>query len=565
MMKKCISLLLVLSLLIPGLAAAESAAPVYQPGSVIAGLFADAFAGGSVVCADLDLELALNKEKLGIADEDAEMVDAVLEVINTGILSAGAAKSEEGVTLVLSCVYAKEGAQTAANASVRVCLNEEGLYIETSLLPGERVTAKWETVLQMFGADQDTIAQILSLRDVDPNALIAQLEQMMQQALAVANQVGTPYLNTFVSFLQGLPISVAEDVAADGYFPAAKQEVALTLTQKAAGELLTALADQLSADPILSSILDMVLTNPDVMGSSAMTTAALCENVRALAAGMTDESTPVCAFIGYDESGAPLYAALQYTNAAGTTAVLNAINAAENADGPAHYIVELFTLDAQENYSGLYVSWMYEGNSADKNNFNFAGGLEFALQNTTIMSMEYAIGSAPVTTEENLPGYNGNQQLTVAIADPESGTTVNVVSSAEFQQFLTADGGETQMTYSVTDTYAGETAIQSTAESYFGAIPSEEGPLGLYVDTIIQPEAGIDNATISVNLYVIPNETPERTAVLALETAAQEDMDALVQRLVTSAQEQLSALTAQLPAAILEQLSGSSASEAAAM
>lgn len=562
MFKTCISLLLMLALLLPGFAAAQSAVPVYTPGSVAADLFADAFESGSFVCADLDLEFALNKEMLGITGEEAIIADAIIEVINSSVLSAGAAKSDEGLMLTFSALYAKDENETSANAGIRLCLNEEGLYIETSLLPGERVTASWETVFAMLGVDSSILTQIRELREVDLNAMLAELEQAIEQLLPAVNQIAAPYLSTFAAFMESLPVSVSEDVAADGYFPAAKQEIAYTLTQKAVGGLLAALADQLSADATLSALLDVLLTNPEIMGENAMTTAALCENIRTLAAGMTDESTPIYIFIGLDESSQPLYVSIMNTDDAGMTIALNAVKTPETADSYASYIIELFTVDAQENYSGAYVTFMANRDPADKNSFDFAAVFELAAENMSLLSMEYAIGSTPMTTEENLPGYSGYQSTTVTIADPESGAPVSVVSTAEFSQYLTADGGETHVAYSITETALGETAMQSTEESYFGVIPGEDGPLGLYTSTVTQP--GVDSAAINVSLYAIPNETPERTAILALETAAQEDLDALVLRLMTNAQEPLDALLAQLPAPILDMIAGALASEAPA-
>lgn len=565
MMKKCLSILLALMLLVPGFAAAEAAAPAYVPGSIIGALFAEAFDSGRLVCADVDVELALNNEKLGITGEDAVIADAVVEVINNAILSGGAAKTGEGLVLSLGATYAKEGEETAPAASCRVYLNRDGFHLETSLLPGERVSGTWETLLRMAGVDDATIAQLLSIRDIDPELLKAQIEQTVAQVMPMVKQIAAPYLNILTAFAASLPREVQEDVAAEGYFPAAKQEVTIALTAKAAGQLITQLADQLANDQMLSSLLNMVLTNPDIMGENAITTAALCENIRMAAAGMTDESTPVVCFVGYGEDGAPLYASASCALPDGTSIAANLVDTTENPAEGSGLIVDLFMIDAAETYTGAALSIFSRTNAADKYDFDTSVVFEAALQNTPVMSFELTQGSAPAVTEENLPGYSGYQSMAMTMTIPEETvTTVNVVSSVETQQYMTADGGEELMTAGVTEAYAGEIAAQNTVETYFAAIPTENGPVGLFAEALSQPESGIDSMVLEASLYGVPYEVEERTFVLNIGDASEQDINEMVLRLMTNVQEPLNALMAQLPPVLLEELSGPELNEAPA-
>ena len=551
-MKKCLSILLVIAMLIPGFACAEGAAPAYEPGSVIHGLFADAFMEGKMLCADVDAELALNAEALNMTGEDAEVLDAVVEIINTAIVGGAVVNHEDGLILSLGADYVKEGEAGGASAEARVCLNKDGLYIETSLLPGERVTAKWETVLAMLGADEAMVQQILSLRDVDFEMLMAQLEQMAAQTLPVVQQAALPYMNILTEFISNLPATVEENVAAENYFPAAKEEMTLTLSAKMVGELIKKLADQLENDVTIAPVLGMVLSSPEIMGDNVMTVGALCENIRMAASGMNDEEYPVYIFLGYGEDDALLYTSIVWSDNAGMTLVFNVVDSATEGEAGSGCIVEAFMLDAEEAYSGASASWYMEADPADKNVFDLAVAGDVTIQNTSLMSMEYAVGNAQMTTEENMPGYSGYQSMTMSVTDPESGVPVNVVSSAEFSNYLTADGGETQVAYGTTDTYVGETTTQSVTESYYAAIPTEDGPAGRYASYVSQPASGIDSAMIDVSLYALPYNVPERTTVLALETATQEEIDALLARLMTGAQAPLEALISQLPPVILE-------------
>ena len=551
-MKKCLSILLVIAMLIPGFSCAEGAAPAYEPGSVIHGLFADAFMEGKMLCADVDAELALNAEALGMTGEDAEILDAVVEIVNTAIIGGAVVNHEDGLILSLGADYVKEGEAGGASAEARICLNQDGLYIETSLVPGERVTAKWETVLMLLGADEATVQQVLSLRGVDFEMLMAQAQQMAEQVLPVVQQAAMPYLNILTEFLGSLPVTVEENVAAENYFPAAKEEVTFTLSAKMVGELFTKLADQLENDVTVAPALGMMLASPEIMGDNVMTVGALCESIRMAAAGMTDEEYPVHIFFGYGEDDALLYASVVWSDNANMTLVLNVVDSATEGEAGSGCIVEAFMLDAEEAYSGASVSWYMEADPADQNVFDLAIAADVTIQNTSLLSIEYAVGNATMTTEENMPGYSGYQSMTASVVNPESGEPVNVVSSAEFSNYLTADGGEEQVAYGTTDTYVGEASTQSVTESYFAAIPTEDGPAGRCASFVAQPANGVDSALIDVSLYALPYHAPEQISALALENAAQEEIDALLGRLMMGAQEPLEALISQLPPVILE-------------
>ena len=373
----------------------------------------------------------------------------------------------------------------------------------------------------------------------------------------------SPYLNILTTFAGNLPYEVQENVAAEGYFPAAKQEVAITLTVKAVGELITQLADQLAGDQMLSSLLNSLLTNPDIMGENAMTTAALCENIRMAAASMTDESIPVVLLIGYDENAVPLYVSASCTGPDGTSLAANIVNTTENPAEGSGFIVDLFMTDAAEAYTGAALSVLSRKNPADEYDYDVSVFFEAAAQNTPVMTLDYASGSASVTTEESLPGYNGYQSMNMSMVIPAEEVTVNVVSSTEMQQFMTADGGETLMTYGVTDFYADGVTMQNTVETYFAAIPTEDGPIGRFAEALTQPENGIDSMLFDVYLYGVPYEAAERTYVLDLNTAAQEDVSGLMGRLETNLLGYMEILMPQLPPAIAEAMTGQTAPAAA--
>lgn len=185
MMKRTITCLLLVLALLCGVAQAEEAV-AYTPGEIQKALFGEAFASGKLVMADLHYDVDLAPELL--EGEDAAVVQAALQVLRSTTLSVGAAQMEDGLLLTLAGTYAADPAQSVA-AQVFLGVTADGLWVETDVLPGERVTIQWKTLLSMLGVDEATIEQIMALRDADFEQLaadlMAELEPMLEQAMEV--------------------------------------------------------------------------------------------------------------------------------------------------------------------------------------------------------------------------------------------------------------------------------------------------------------------------------------------------------------------------------------------
>lgn len=550
MKKSLLGLVLTLALLLCGAQAEEAAS--YVPGSIAQALLAEAFDSGRIVCVDASVDLAANARLF--SEDDAGLAEAGMEAINNAQLSLGVGKLEDGLLLTLGAQYAAEGAQPV-DAQVLVGLTKDGLWLETSLLPGERVSARWETVLAMLGLDEASISQIMALRDMEPEVLMQQLLAQADALLTVAAQVAVPYQQIVYDFVAGLPTNVSTDVEEQGYFPAAKTEVAFAATDKALGGLFTALADQLEQDETLRPLVDMLLAQADMTDEdgSALTTAALCAQVRAAAAEMTDEENPMVLFFGYDEAENLLYVSGCSPLDDGGVLVINLVDIAAQEPGTG-YLLQGYVSESAEDedapFSGLTASFYCEGDPEDKTVGLFSGMLELDADSATILSMAMDVDVSPITTADNLPGYASAVSMSLSMTDGTS--DISMVTIAEGENGMTPDGGEYAKSEGKTDTYIDGTSETSTVSVSSRFAPGEEGPTGEWLETMSMPASGIDSIACAYRLYTLAPYAPaENLTVLALETASAEDMDALMMRLMTSAEAPLTALSEQLPPAIL--------------
>ena len=161
--KRLLCLLLCASLF-AGLVPAACAEAVYQPGEISGRLISDALRSGDMLCADIELDLALRPQALGVAEEDAALVEMICTHLKNAVLTVGAAQIPGGAALLLRAEYGDPG----VSADVTLGVTGDGASLETSLLPGERLCISWEDALMLAGLDDADRAAVLSLRSIDP-------------------------------------------------------------------------------------------------------------------------------------------------------------------------------------------------------------------------------------------------------------------------------------------------------------------------------------------------------------------------------------------------------------
>ena len=551
MMKRLLCLLLAILLPVCPLSAAlaEAQHTPYRPGALSRSLFLEAFQRGDAVCVDFGQSLTLNAETLGLTGEDADLLSAVMEALAHTQISAAAVKLEDGVLLELAGTYFTEEASVCIDAQLEI--TKTGLALTSNaFLPGERVTLSWEAALAMLGLDEAEAAQALALRELTPQQLQEAAESYIRMFTLMAQQIAAPYAQILSDFVATQPVSVEENVAAEGFFPAAAKETAVIVTSKAVGELLVTLCNQLEQDAALAPMLDALLAQAEPDSGIPSTTAALCAAVRQEAMTLTDEEYPLYLVTGTDADGRPLYGSLCAVLEDGSTAALNLIDCAETPEDGLSCLLQVFASDPEGVYTGLTASLDHTADPSDPQAISLSIAADVQAGDQSLFSTAIDMDTEPMITEEGLSGYSSTDSYTATI--PDEGGPITIACYGEAEHALTADGGESAYSFGVSETYLGDELLQQTsAQAGFAVVPGENGPEGEYIEQITSPQTGIDEAAFGLWLYTLPYTPAEELTELSLDSASEEDVQALLIRAMTSIQEPMDAHFALLPEDLL--------------
>ena len=525
--------------------AAQADESAYIPGRTTEALVRSALLSGDMLLADANITLDLNPGMFGLTDEDAAAVGMVCDVLKDCILTAGAARIDGGAALLLRAAYGEEAADVALS------LTQSGAAIETSLLPGERLVLHWNDLLQASGLNESERAMLLSLRDIDPQQLAQLAAHLLGASQTLISMTAAPYIRIIEDFIAALPVQTQSDVAAEGYFPAAKRESILIITQKAAGELLAALAARLEQDILLRSALDGLLASA---GETTLDSAALCAAVCEAAAGMTDEQHPLFFITGYNEALSPVYYSLCTSDESGVSYAINLIDKAEDVVGEGQgMLLQAFVSDS-DTYSGLTATFISGSDPADASIRTIGAAAEVQLNNEYVFSGEYILSTSPSVTEDGHPAHDAMQEY---VFDALVGGSVLSASGTTMTQRGQTDGGEYTVFSSGTQGYLGEMQIMQTgSQTSFTIEETENGLAGSYVSQYTAPQQGVDNAELTCSIYTLPYAPDADPAALDLLRADGEALDALALRLQQSAESLLFRLIDRLPEALRQQIPG---------
>lgn len=548
----CLVLALCAALALSTACAEDAAAQPYTPGAATNALFAEAFDSGKIVTGDVNFVFTPNADMLASSDEEKEIIDAVSEIVDAVTLSLGAGKIQDGIRLELSGLYA--GADRSATADAALNLTLDGASLESSLIPGERITAKWETLLALAGADQATIDMILSLRDTGLDAALQQVSAELQPILDEAAQIAAPYLETIVTFIDALPMDMQEDVPASYGYPAAAQEVTVTCTEKQLAELIVLLADQLENDEVLVPLIDQLLAQEAEVsfdGAAAATpptTADLCAAIREEASSaLTDEDRPLMLFIGVDEEGTLLYATLQHEEPDGAYE-LACLMLDVQSDTPS-FSLDIFASDADDNIqNGLGFGMTMTPGSADILDFGIVMNCYFA-QEGTIISMDYTIDNQRITTGDGLPGCKTSGAMTLTSSD----NAMRAVYTIENEQALTAGGGERSDGTISADVYSDSTAMTIGARVSQDVAPGVDGLTGTASFVYDMSDLGLDELGLKIGYRTGEYDAAASAALTetALETVSIAEMDALEDRVLSAITSKALEVSSLLPQKII--------------
>lgn len=556
-MKKSVfflTLLLCLSLIFPGAHAEDT----YVPGERMRSLVSSALEAGQLVGGEAHFSLTLPDSMLPDDEEGRAQFDALAEVIQGVSLAGGMGRLDDGYRVELGGAYA---APSGGNVCVTGAANltADGLSLESNLIEGERLSIRWETLLEMLGLSENEIDTLLSLPTTDWDSALNELSDELAQAAETFGKLADPYLVTLADFAATLNIQQRRGVEAENGYPAVENEISITCTAEELSRLLHSLADQVEKDtalrPYLEQLIqncDLTVTDGDGETTHVMSVSEFCDETRQFADVLAETDGSLGILLGYDDDGLPFYLTLALSDGETLDALAFQMLPGETED------TCVFTLRALESDGDsantlLDTALTLTLDPDDKQ--VYAAELNVQSEDFTL---SFAMDSSAVTTEDSLPGYRLSLSMNSATA-VDSGTALTVYTGDGLHA-LTAAGGE-QTTYAANiDIYADTTdSLLGSAkiESGLSLEPDENSLVGrFYLDEAFTADDGTLSFGTDVALSSWNYDAAETDALreTTFETATGEELAALQNRFAQSAQQKLFALLSLVPQEVLQML-----------
>lgn len=554
-MKKSVfflTMLLCLSLIFPGAHAEDT----YVPGERIRSLVSSALEAGQLVGGEAHFSLTLPDSMLPDDEEGRAQFDALAEVIQGVSLAGGMGRLDDGYRVELGGAYtAPSGDNVYVTGAAN--LTADGLSLESNLIEGERLSIRWETLLEMLGLSENEIDALLSLPTTDWDSALNELNDELAQAAETFGKLADPYLVTLADFAATLNIQQRRDVEAENGYPAVENEISITCTAEELSRLLHSLADQVEKDtalrPYLEQLIqncDLTVTDGDSETTHVMSVSEFCDETRQFADVLAETDGSLGILLGYDDDGLPFYLTLALSDGETLDALAFQMLPGETED------TCVFTLRALESDGDsantlLDTALTLTLDPDDKQ--VYAAELNVQSEDFTLY---FAMDSSAVTTEDSLPGYRLSLSMNSATA-VDSGTALTVYTGDGLHA-LTAAGGE-QTTYAANiDIYADTTdSLLGSAkiESGLSLEPDENSLVGrFYLDEAFTADDGTLSFGTDVALSSWNYDAAETDALreTMFETATGEELAALQNRFVQSAQQKLFALLSLVPQEVLQ-------------
>lgn len=556
-MKKSVfflTLLLCLSLIFPGAHAEDT----YVPGERMRSLVSSALEAGQLVGGEAHFSLTLPDSMLPDDEEGRAQFDALAEVIQGVSLAGGMGRLDDGYRVELGGAYtAPSGDNVYVTGAAN--LTADGLSLESNLIEGERLSIRWETLLEMLGLSENEIDALLSLPTTDWDSALNELNDELAQAAETFGKLADPYLVTLADFAATLNIQQRRNVEAENGYPAVENEISITCTAEELSRLLHSLADQVEKDtalrPYLEQLIqncDLTVTDGDSETTHVMSVSEFCDETRQFADVLAETDGSLGILLGYNDDGLPFYLTLALSDGETMDALAFQMLPGETED------TCVFTLRALESDSDsantlLDTALTLTLDPDDKQ--VYAAELNVQSEDFTLY---FAMDSSAVTTEDSLPGYRLSLSMNSATA-VDSGTALTVYTGDGLCA-LTAAGGE-QTTYAANiDIYADTTdSLLGSAkiESGLSLEPDENSLVGrFYLDEAFTADDGTLSFGTDVALSSWNYDAAETDALreTMFETATGEELAALQNRFAQSAQQKLFALLSLVPQEVLQML-----------
>lgn len=556
-MKKSVfflTLLLCLSLIFPGAHAEDT----YVPGERMRSLVSSALEAGQLVGGEAHFSLTLPDSMLPDDEEGRAQFDALAEVIQGVSLAGGMGRLDDGYRVELGGAYtAPSGDNVYVTGAAN--LTADGLSLESNLIEGERLSIRWETLLEMLGLSENEIDALLSLPTTDWDSALNELNDELAQAAETFGKLADPYLVTLADFAATLNIQQRRDVEAENGYPAVENEISITCTAEELSRLLHSLADQVEKDtalrPYLEQLIqncDLTVTDGDSETTHVMSVSEFCDETRQFADVLAETDGSLGILLGYNDDGLPFYLTLALSDGETLDALAFQMLPGETED------TCVFTLRALESDGDsantlLDTALTLTLDPDDKQ--VYAAELNVQSEDFTLY---FAMDSSAVTTEDSLPGYRLSLSMNSATA-VDSGTALTVYTGDGLHA-LTAAGGE-QTTYAANiDIYADTTdSLLGSAkiESGLSLEPDENSLVGrFYLNEAFTADDGTLSFGTDVALSSWNYDAAETDALreTMFETATGEELAALQNRFAQSAQQKLFALLSLVPQEVLQML-----------
>lgn len=556
-MKKSVfflTLLLCLSLILPGAHAEDT----YVPGERMRSLVSSALEAGQLVGGEAHFSLTLPDSMLPDDEEGRAQFDALAEVIQGVSLAGGMGRLDDGYRVELGGAYtAPSGDNVYVTGAAN--LTADGLSLESNLIEGERLSIRWETLLEMLGLSENEIDALLSLPTTDWDSALNELNDELAQAAETFGKLADPYLVTLADFAATLNIQQRRNVEAENGYPAVENEISITCTAEELSRLLHSLADQVEKDtalrPYLEQLIqncDLTVTDGDSETTHVMSVSEFCDETRQFADVLAETDGSLGILLGYNDDGLPFYLTLALSDGETMDALAFQMLPGETED------TCVFTLRALESDGDsantlLDTALTLTLDPDDKQ--VYAAELNVQSEDFTLY---FAMDSSAVTTEDSLPGYRLSLSMNSATA-VDSGTALTVYTGDGLHA-LTAAGGE-QTTYAANiDIYADTTdSLLGSAkiESGLSLEPDENSLVGrFYLDEAFTADDGTLSFGTDVALSSWNYDATETDALreTMFETATGEELAALQNRFAQSAQQKLFALLSLIPQEVLQML-----------
>lgn len=556
-MKKSVfflTLLLCLSLIFPGAHAEDT----YVPGERMRSLVSSALEAGQLVGGEAHFSLTLPDSMLPDDEEGRAQFDALAEVVQGVSLAGGMGRLDDGYRVELGGAYtAPSGDNVYVTGAAN--LTADGLSLESNLIEGERLSIRWETLLEMLGLSENEIDALLSLPTTDWDSTLNELNDELAQAAETFGKLADPYLVTLADFAATLNIQQRRNVEAENGYPAVENEISITCTAEELSRLLHSLADQVEKDtalrPYLEQLIqncDLTVTDGDSETTHVMSVSEFCDETRQFADVLAETDGSLGILLGYDDDGLPFYLTLALSDGETLDALAFQMLPGETED------TCVFTLRALESDGDsantlLDTALTLTLDPDDKQ--VYAAELNVQSEDFTLY---FAMDSSAVTTEDSLPGYRLSLSMNSATA-VDSGTALTVYTGDGLCA-LTAAGGE-QTTYAANiDIYADTTdSLLGSAkiESGLSLEPDENSLVGrFYLDEAFTADDGTLSFGTDVALSSWNYDAAETDALreTMFETATGEELAALQNRFAQSAQQKLFALLSLVPQEVLQML-----------